>query len=334
MSSRVLKWLKARALVVRMHIERLGAWKSLHLIEKRPRLANATIVAIVVVRNERFRLEYFLSYHRRLGVEHFVIIDNESTDGTLEFLQGVQDVTCYLATGSYKKAHFGVNWVNFLASYLLHNRWVIVLDADELFVYPRMDELPLGVFCARLETIGCHAFNCVMVDLYGRGKVADTFLEDGGDPLEVLTHFDKAGYERRYVSEYDFVRITGGPRRRLFFQDAESAPTLNKTPLVKWRRHYLLIHSCHVLWPFRLNGEGELKAAGLSGALLHLKLAHDLISKTLEERARKQRAAEDHAYRRLDTIAVFEKNISSAYDGWRCLQKHGLLSEGRGGIWP
>ena len=142
----------------------------------------------------------------------------------------------------------------------------MVLDADELFVYPRMDELPLGVFCARLETIGCHAFNCVMVDLYGRRKVADTFLEDGGDPLEVLTHFHKVGYERRYVSEDDFVRITGGPRRRLFFQDAERAPTLNKTPIVKWRLRYLLIHSCHVLWPFRLNREGELKAAGLSGA--------------------------------------------------------------------
>jgi Glycosyl transferase family 2 len=128
----ILKSMKARALVVKMQFGRLSAWKSLRFAEKRPGLAKARIVAIVVVRNERIRLERLLSYHRRIGVEHFWVVDNESTDGTSELLSNMQDVTCYSAVGSYKKARFGVNWVNFIASYSLRNRWVLILDADEL----------------------------------------------------------------------------------------------------------------------------------------------------------------------------------------------------------
>ena len=176
--------------------------------------------------------------------------------------------------------------------------------------------------------IQCDALNCVMVDLYGRGRLVDSILREATSPLELFTHFDKVGYERHYVAEYDVFRITGGPRRRLFFQDADSAPTLNKTPLVKWRPYYLLIHSCHVMWPFHLNREGERKATGLSGALLHLTLSCYFISKILEERERNEVTVEYRAYNGLAEVMCFENNISAVYDDWRSLQKHGLLSDG------
>jgi Glycosyl transferase family 2 len=99
---------------------------------KTPRAGEGENCSYVVVRNERIRLERLLSYHRRIGVEHFLVVDNESTDGTSELLSNMQDLTCYSAVGSYKKARFGVNWVNFIASYSLRNRWVLILDADEL----------------------------------------------------------------------------------------------------------------------------------------------------------------------------------------------------------
>ena len=34
------------------------------------------------MRNEKIRLPFFLRYYRNLGVNHFLIVDNDSTDGT------------------------------------------------------------------------------------------------------------------------------------------------------------------------------------------------------------------------------------------------------------
>ena len=164
--------------------------------------------------------------------------------------------------------------------------------------------------------------------LYGSGELNQSSLGADADPLDVLQHFDKSGYERRYVAEYDVYRITGGPRRRSFFANDEKAPTLNKTPLVKWRKHYLLVHSCHVLWPYSLNRESEHKARGLSGALLHLKLSADFLAKTAEEAQRGEHTAEYQAYNSRPTDTFFDGALSVPYDDWRSLRKHRLVSEG------
>jgi len=59
--------------------------KSLELTSKANRthlIKDDTVILICVVRNERVRLPYFFRYYRRLGITHFIIIDNGSVDGT------------------------------------------------------------------------------------------------------------------------------------------------------------------------------------------------------------------------------------------------------------
>ena len=46
-------------------------------------LKRAKFVLISTMRNETFRMQYFLDYYRKLGFEHFVIIDNQSDDGLM-----------------------------------------------------------------------------------------------------------------------------------------------------------------------------------------------------------------------------------------------------------
>jgi hypothetical protein len=68
------------------------------------RIKAAPILAFATLRNERARLPQFLDHHRALGVDHFLIVDNESDDGTPDFLCGQPDVSLWHAAGSYKQA--------------------------------------------------------------------------------------------------------------------------------------------------------------------------------------------------------------------------------------
>ena len=51
------------------------------------------IRAFMTVRNEALRLPSTLRHHRTLGVDRFFVLDNGSTDGTLDYLAGEPDVT-------------------------------------------------------------------------------------------------------------------------------------------------------------------------------------------------------------------------------------------------
>ena len=53
------------------------------------------ILLFVTVRNERVRLPYFLEYYRKLGVDHFVVIDNGSDDGSREYLAAQPDLSLW-----------------------------------------------------------------------------------------------------------------------------------------------------------------------------------------------------------------------------------------------
>ncbi|MCH2250904.1 MAG: glycosyltransferase family 2 protein, partial [Cognatishimia sp.] len=41
--------------------------------------------------NEAIRMPYFLRYYRDLGIDHFLIIDNDSDDGVMDHLEGQPD---------------------------------------------------------------------------------------------------------------------------------------------------------------------------------------------------------------------------------------------------
>ena len=73
-----------------------------------------TILVASVVRNEIIRLPWFLDHYRRLGVGHFLIVDNDSSDGTTGFLQAQPDVSVWQTADSYKQARFGVDWLTWL----------------------------------------------------------------------------------------------------------------------------------------------------------------------------------------------------------------------------
>src|SRR5262245_53663554 len=55
--------------------------RELELISARGPLSHPAVILVAVVRNEIQRLPGFLSHYRRLGIDRFMFIDNDSSDG-------------------------------------------------------------------------------------------------------------------------------------------------------------------------------------------------------------------------------------------------------------
>lgn len=90
----------------------MGAWRSYKLRVQRKRwlirafrkrrdlrpVANRTadirpsdLLVFSTQRNEGVRLPWFLRYYREMGVNHFLFVDNDSTDGSLDYLASQPD---------------------------------------------------------------------------------------------------------------------------------------------------------------------------------------------------------------------------------------------------
>jgi hypothetical protein len=70
------------------------------------------IRAFLTVRNEALRLPSTRRHHRALGVDRFFVVDNGSTDGTLDLLANETDVHVFATADSYAGSHWGVHWMN------------------------------------------------------------------------------------------------------------------------------------------------------------------------------------------------------------------------------
>ncbi|MEM1386538.1 MAG: glycosyltransferase family 2 protein [Pseudomonadota bacterium] len=292
------------------------------------------IIAFSTQRNELVRLEFFLRYYRQLGVEHFVFVDNDSTDGSREFLADQPDVSVWHTRSSYKRARFGTDWINWLQWQYGHGHWCLSVDPDEFLVYPFCDTRSIQALTDWLDASSIRSFSAMLLDMYPKGPIDAQHYRSGQDPLEIANWFDSGNYTIMKNHKFGNLWIQGGPRARAFFQDRpERAPALNKIPLVKWNRAYAYVSSTHMLLPRGLNqvydAWGGEKA---SGVLLHAKFLDTFKDKCAEELTRSQHYAKSYEYRAYAERLQQDPNLwckwSEKYINWRQLEILGLMSKG------
>ncbi len=292
------------------------------------------VLLMSVVRNEKIRLPFFLDYYRTLGIDHFLFVDNDSGDGSFEFLQAQPDVSVWRTTTSYRRSTFGIDWSNYLLRKYAHGHWVLTVDPDEFFIYPFCDTRPIRALTDWLDGCAVRSFGTMLIDMYPQGPVDDQPYHEGQDPFEIARWFDSGNYMITRNPDYGNLWIQGGPRARVFFQETPSkAPALNKIPLVKWDRRYVYVSSTHSLLPRGLNQVyDEWGGEKTSGALLHAKLIDTLGEKAREELQRGEhyrRSGEYKAYaEQLESKPVFWCDRSEKYINWRQLEILGLMSKG------
>lgn len=297
-------------------------------------IAPDDILLFATIRNEFSRLPYFLRYYRDLGVRHFLIVDNGSDDGSREYLGGEGDVSLWTTGASYKRSRFGADWMNWLLRRYGHEHWTLTVDADEFLVYPFCDTRPLQALTDWLDASSIRSLGAMLIDMYPRGRVDSAPYRPGQNPMEITRWFDPGNYTISRNPEYGNLWIQGGPRARVFFADDPwRAPALNKIPLVKWHRRFTYASSTHSLLPRGLNRVyDEWGGEKMSGCLLHAKFLDHFIDKSREEIERGQHFGASYEYRAyLDRIEEHPNlwcRWSERYEGWRQLERLGLMSTG------
>ncbi len=298
------------------------------------RIRPGDILLFSTFRNETIRLPYFLQYYRSLGVNHFFFVDNDSDDGCLSYLNGMPDVSVWHSKSSYKRATFGVDWMNYLLRKYADGHWSLIVDPDELFVYPFCDTRPVRALTDWLDESRIRSFSAMLLDLYPKGRIDEVPYQAGQDPLDIVQWFDSGNYTIRKNERFGNLWIQGGPRARVFFADRPKiAPALNKIPLVKWSRNYAYVSSTHMLLPRGLNqvydDNGGEKASGI---LLHTKFLDTFSAKAQEELRRREHYAGSVEYKAYAELLQERPELwckwSEKYINWRQLEILGLMSKG------
>ncbi len=302
--------------------------------DRTKQIKKGDILVFSTFRNEDIRLPYFLKYYRDKGVNHFLMVDNDSDDGGREYLADQPDVSLWTTKGSYKRARFGVDWLNWLQMKYAHGHWCLVIDPDEFLVYPFCDTRPLRALTDWLDASSIKSFGAMLLDMYPKGRIDDVPYQRNQDPLEIASWFDAGNYSIYKNRKFGNLWIQGGPRARKFFPDEPwRAPALNKIPLIKWDRNYAYVSSTHMVLPRGLNlVYDEWGGEKASGVLLHTKFLDTFSVKAAEELSRKQHYANSHEYRAYASGLSDDPDLwckwSEKYINWRQLEILGLMSKG------
>lgn len=321
----------------RKRLRSRALWKSQQLrsrIDRTSQIRADDLLLFSTVRNEKARLAFFLEYYRDMGVSQFLFVDNDSVDGTTEYLEAQPDVSLWTTRASYKKSRFGVDWLNYLQSRYGHDHWCLTVDPDEFLVYPFCDTRPLRALTDWLDACSIRAFGAMLLDMYPKSRLDAQPYVPGMNPLDIACWFDSGNYMMSRNPRYWNLWIQGGPRARMLFKkEPARAPALNKVPLVKWNRRYTYVSSTHMLLPRGLNlVYDEWGGEKASGILLHTKFIDTFSEKAAEEVKRQQHYAESYEYRAYAESQGRDMqlwcNWSEKYINWRQLEILGLMSKG------
>lgn len=257
-----------------------------------PDIAPNDTLVVACLRNEALRLPFFLTHHRQLGVAHFLLIDNDSNDGSRDFLLSQPDVTLFHTTQSYAASNCGINWQNEVLNSFAVDHWTLILDIDEFFIFPGYETRKLSELIHYLEGVRANAMLAPMLDMYPDGPIAETIYHPGDSLLNCCPYFDAEGYTLGNPGTVSAgLPVRGGPRKRLFWNNQDldyPAPFLQKFPLVRWRSEQMLTASTHLL--------EDVSVAPVTGLLLHFKMLQDFADLAHREAHRKEHFADARQY--------------------------------------
>lgn len=313
--------------------------------------------------NEVDRLPYFLDYYRKAGVSRFFIIDNNSTDGTQQYLLSQPDCHVFHTANSFREANCGIAWTKTLLDMYGTGQWCLLVDADELLVYPECESIKLPDFCKSIEAEGNEALLTFLMDMYSNTDMKDAVCKPGTPFTDICPFFDK---DYTWVPRFGLrhtpfppLEVLGGPRERNFYPDQgknsylrrlyihllmrgnyllrkklrlpvpasrAKAPALFKVPLIRWNKSYAYTASTHEIHPVKL--------ARSTGVLLHFKFFADFHARAEHAVAAKNHAGDSAEYRQyLEGLSRIKGGCfmyagSQRYQNSQQLLELGLIKKG------
>lgn len=313
-----------------------------------------------IMRNERFFLDAFFDHYRRLGVEQFLMLDDGSTDGSVEFFRSQPDCVLFsselkygmdiaveMPDGRVRHDRAGVLFKRVIGETFCRGEFGLYADADEFLLLP--GGIPdLATLYRRLAKSSVDAVVASLVEFYPESvsELKGSPHPRSFDDLVALYPYFDALPLVKFRSGLPPKRVNGSASRRLFADygitlAAEPLPMaphwLNrlmprrpgksatmKTPIVRWRPGVWIsdTHRSNV----RPSGEVLL-------AFAHFKFNHRLAQKTEEAIRLRSYAGKSEKYelyaelmtQMLAAGASFTGPDSRRYSGPTDLERAGLL---------
>jgi hypothetical protein len=230
------------------------------------------VVVISVMRNGEAWLQQFLAHHRLLGIKNFVILDNGSSDRSVEILSQQSDV---LLLRSYAPYHAYENSMKrYLAKRYCRGRWCLCLDVDELFDFPRSTEIPLSSLIGYLNHKGFNAAITQMLDMFSDKPLSKANI----DPeLSLRTQFPFYDLSAIAKTPYAF----GGGSQTIMMHHGGIRKTIFGTSNGLTKVSLFLMDGKikpFVAWHYALNA----RLADISCVIMHFPFVNSFYSKVVE----------------------------------------------------
>ncbi len=265
----------------------------------------AEVAVVSCMRNEMFMLPHFLAHYRKLGVGAFLIADNSSDDGTLEYLANQPDVAVFSVDTDYRFARYGVAWQQaFLAAYRV-DKWSLVADADELLVWQEKQSQTLPNLLSGPEFATAEAVRLRMLDMYPKGPLEDaTFSET---PFGEAAYCDRVPFltDTPYRGPFsDQPTWTSALRHRLIPGARPDLFVAQKLALLRYQPWMRLAAGLHYI--------GDAHAASRDLILAHFKYNAEFRHKAQAEVARGQHFNNAEEYQKY--LALLSEGRSVLFD--------------------
>ncbi|WP_068114516.1 glycosyltransferase family 2 protein [Tropicimonas marinistellae] len=304
-----------------------------------------------LMRNEIYFLPAFLDHYRRLGVDHFVLLDDASDDGAREYALAQPDVTLLRSPYRYgdeltgpdgRRTKAKMLWRRELLSRWSDDCWTLHVDIDEFIDLP--DGMSFPALAARLEREGHDLAYGAMVDMYPinvhviselRSDVEFSPQQDWyfdavphllphpfGPPLEIY-----GGARERLCRKYGIRTKPIPPARRLtnlfYGQTAPFLHRLRKAAFVKWNAGRKLRNEHSI---------AKARSARIVLPIRHYKFTPALVAKVEFALATGAYTKNSGQYRLLDRLLAtmaagngsFLCNSSHRYTGFDAFQHAGI----------
>lgn len=270
---------------------------------------DAEVAVVACMRNEMFMLPQFLAHYRKLGVGGFLIVDNCSDDGTLEYLMEQPDVALFSVDTDYSLSYYGVAWQQALMAAFRVGKWSMVADADELLVWQEKQTQTLPDLLKTPDFQGVDAARIFMLDMYPKGSLAKATFKT--DPFAEAGFVDREPFLSNWTGRGPFSNMptwTSALRHRLIAGSRADLFVAQKIALLKYQPWMRVSAGLHFLTDITLSPRELIFA--------HFKYNADFRRKAQTEVARRQHFNDAEEYRKYLALisegrdVIYEEGLS------------------------
>jgi hypothetical protein len=157
-------------------------------------VALGEVVLIALVRNGSYYLDAFFRHYRAMGVQHFVFIDNGSTDGTIDRIsreKGTVIDQCKLPLAGYEDLIR-----QYPANIYGQDRWCLYVDMDEIFDFEGRTSVGIKGLTGYLEAHGFTAMVAQMLEMFPKAPLSEVADLPFKQALLEFMYFDLSAVEK------------------------------------------------------------------------------------------------------------------------------------------